>query len=310
MLLGLSGSLRRFQHDDSGATLTEFIILLPFFILCFQGVYTLGHLSEKNTHAPIKAYKQTFNKALAYQNSYYEVGTSWQTTAAAIDSGAQLATTSTPHNDSGVVEAVSGVWDGATQIGLGAEGTMGESFVRSWAVGQVADLNAFYEYDRSGWLSSDDFEVIQLDKPGSDRLLTRDITDIVGESELARQLLDDGTSVSNFSNISGGGAFGALMSVLSGTGLRPAIAAGNRYGTVSAKVTEVHPFPGGSIDSEAWFVTSIPPGTTGQPRVDALRATAMTRGTMHGLGPYKDLLGIKYSQPLDRESISVDSYPP
>ncbi len=299
--------LTQLHRDESGATLTEFVVMLPIFLLVFYGVMELGQFSRKGSEAPIKAYKQTFDQALEYQKDFYAMGWNVHATSAAVSAGDQLAGTaitseSSPvHNRSTSIKVAANATEATTYLGLGANGHMGESHMRTEAVGMVGDLQGC-----EGAMPPDSNDCIELNPH-----LTNDLRDLVGESDFAYGLLNDGPDASSFSGM-GGGVFSSLNNVLSGIGIRPAMAAGIRYGTVTGRHDETYSFAGRDVEMNAFFNTLVPPGTHGGgqgPRVDALYATAISRFTMQGQDHYADLPGIKWSQPLDSKTIDVPDYP-
>lgn len=316
----LRRALGTFHVDQRGSTLTEFVIVLPIFVLVFNGVMILGEFTRKGSEAPIRAYKQTFDQALVFQKDFFTADWNVVPATAAVDAADQLAGTSMmgdsspAHNSSGAVEVVANVTEGAAYGGLGFRGTMGESRTRAGAIAVVPGTKL---YGREGPGPAMPADSTRLDGTGDEDRITSDLKDLVGESEYAFDLLNDGVSPSSFSG-SGGGAFSALNSLVTAAGIRPAFAAGIRYGTVSARHEEDFTFAGRTISIDAHFSTLVPPGTTGDdtcpvfgqgPRCDAARATTVSRLTMEGHEQYKDLLGIQFSNPLDSVNANVDPYP-
>ncbi|MFP4598976.1 MAG: TadE/TadG family type IV pilus assembly protein [Persicimonas sp.] len=303
--------LARLHRDESGATLTEFVIMLPIFLLVFNGVMILGEFSRKGSEAPINAYKGTFEKAIDFQNSAFALDWSTQSTTG----GGRALTQLLPgdgdeaapvHNRSGAVEAAATATEGAAYGSLAAQGHMGESNTRARSIGVALDLEGC-----EGIVPGDSDDCVPLNGGGTNDRLTSDIGDLVGGSDYAKALLDDSVK---FNSPNSSGAFDLLNDALDILGARPAIGAGIRYGTVAHRSGEPFTFAGRTTDISAHFSALIPPSTQGGgqgPRVDALRATAVNRLTMESSQHYhyKDLLGIKWSQPLDSASYDVPDYP-
>jgi hypothetical protein len=319
---GLVGrGLRAFHVDQRGSTLTEFVIVLPIFVLIFNGVMILGEFTRKGSEAPIRAYKETFDQALVFQKDFFTADWNLQPSLAAVDAADQLAGTavlgsgtSPAHNTSTAVEITSNVTEGAAYAGMGFRGTMGESYARAETIAVVPGTKL---YGREGAGPAWPSDSIRLDGTGEEDRLTSDLKDLVGESKYAFAMLNDGVSPSSFSS-SGGSAFSTLNSLITAAGIRPAFGAGLRYGTVSARHKEDFSFAGRTISIDAHFSTLVPPGTTGDsscpvfgqgPRCDAARATTVSRLTMEGHEQYKDLMGIQFSNPLDSVNENVDPYP-
>jgi hypothetical protein len=301
---------RWFNRNESGATMTEFVIMLPIFVLIFNGVMILGEYTRKGSEPPVHAYKATFGKVIDFQKSAFAVGWSMQSTAGGGYAGDQLAGTgwvsdaSPVHNRSTAVNVAANAAEASTYGLLVTDGHMGESFARTSAPGLAMDINGCEGIEPPA--SNDCY---QLNGNGPDERLTRDITDLVGGSEYAEALLDDSIE---FSGFSGNSFLDVLNDSLDILGARPALAAGIRYGTVSGRHEQSFEFGGLSKEMNAYYSSLIPPSTTGGsqgPRVDALRATAVTRLTMESHDHYSELPGINWSYDLPKVSHSVPDYP-
>lgn len=312
--------------DDSGATLTEFVIALPIFVMIFSSVMLLGEFTRKGTETPVVAYKQTFGEALRFQKSYWTLDWNLGPVPAAADAADQLAGTgflgesSMAHNHSTAVKVTSIATETLAYTGLGARGHLGESYARANLMTVVPGGDVYgcdslsVEYPSAECAKLNDSTgggAIGL----SNGWLVSDLKKITGPtngSEYAFDLLNDGPSVSEFVKPSGG-LWGKLNNAITGTGIRPAIAAGIRYGTVSRRVKEDFSFAGRTMTFDAHFSTLVPPsaqgGTLG-PVIDATRATAVTRATMQAHPHYADLLGIDWNQPLRSKTIDVPEYDP
>lgn len=305
----IGGLVGRLHRDESGATLTEFVVMLPVFLLVFYGVMELGQFSRKGSEAPVKAYKQTFEEALRYQKDFYAIDWNTHPTTAAGHAGDQLFGTgmisegSPVHNRSDAVKIAANTTEALAYKGLLENGHMGESYERANAVGTIIDINGCEGVQPGA--SNDCYQL-------NDGRLTDDIEDLVGDSQYAKSLLSDAPDVQEFSNVTNGGVFGALNAVFDGFGIRPAMAAGIRYGTVTGRHEEDYTFAGRTVEMNAYFNTLVPPGTHGGnqgQRADAAYATAISRLTMQGQQHYENLLGIDYANDLESEDLTVPDYP-
>ncbi|TDP75824.1 TadE/TadG family type IV pilus assembly protein [Bradymonas sediminis] len=312
----LTRQLKRLHRDDGGATLTEFIIMLPIFLMVFNGVMILGEFTRKGTEAPIIAYKETFKEVLPFQDDNWFAAKHMQPTIAAADAGLQLAGDSKAHNISGAVTAGANLAEGSTYLGMGLNGTMGESFSRAnmMTMKPSTDLQGC-ESNGPSW-PSDCFTMNDQSGPqalsgsfipnSSNGKLTSDLKDLTGDSEYAYTLFNDGPSVQAFSG-GGGGILGTLNAVVTGLGIRPALAANSRYGTVSGMSKETFTFAGISMEMEAHYNVLVPPSPKG-PMMDEMTATAISRLSMVGQDHYDDVLGIAWNQPLGSENLDVPDY--
>jgi hypothetical protein len=298
------------HRNESGATLTEFIIMLPIFILVFNGVMILGQFTRKGIETPIRAYQDTFEKVLPFQTDFGQ-WTHMQTAAAAASAGSQLAGDAKVHNLSGAVEATANVSEGAAYTGLGLRGHMGESYARTNSVAALPGTTLKGCDGIGPAFPSDCIDLNDSNGLGamstSNGKLTSDLSDLTGGSDYADQLFNDGTNVPDFSG-GGSGILSMVNSVISAAGIRPVLAANIRYGTVYGEFKEPYSFAGLSMDMQAQFSTLVPPTPKGA-TMDAAVATAITRTTMESHDHYTDLLGIANDQPLSSESFSVPSYP-
>jgi hypothetical protein len=244
--------------------------LLPIFVLVFAGIAHLATLNRTAIRLGGTAYAQMWERAKEAQIDDPQIHLSPG------PSGDHVRSNMTKFT--GMQEKV-----GMQQIvrhetndmgqGLSSKGHMGESFERVERVRDSVELRHI------------------------DADVTQEITGVTGESEYARLLFDDSSNDIFYPQQ---GAVGGLSSAISAPGLRSVLAAGVRYGEVlgsANKTVEVGP---GSIELAHYFTTLVAPHWS---RED--QATAVTRGTLEGIGSYDNLLGIATSQPLNRDSQSV-----
>lgn len=261
--------LRRFRRDERGTALTEFIIVLPIFVIIFAGVGHLTRLNKTAIRLGATSYAQMWDKAIKVQNGEQGIHV--------VPAAAGQAVRTNAGKYRGLQEE-----PGMQQIvrheannhgmGLIQGGHMGESFQRVRRVRNNVELRHV------------------------DADVTNQISGVTGESAYAQRLFDDsGSAQSLYPNNAGG-----LGSLLDGQGLRPVLAAGIRYGTVIGSNHESVEVGGRSIELAHYFTTLVAPTWRGEDT-----ATAVARSAMFGVAPYDDVLGIATDQPLDQETIDV-----
>ncbi|MEZ4460813.1 MAG: pilus assembly protein [bacterium] len=271
--------ISRFWRDESGTTISEFVITLPIFIMCFVGTLQLGMFNEKSVKTWARAHKNTFEQAIPVSKNRFSVMHMQPTVGAGL-SAAGLAFGNKPIHQSGVQRGLILAAEGTTYLQMGLKGHWGESATRTWPVDQIVNMR-YVEGYRSSNSST-----------------------IIGNSKLAKDLLDE--SVGNFSG-SGGGALGAINALLSGSGVRPAMAAGQRYGAVFGFATDNMNVAGYPMSFRAHFNTLVPPFPLKGFEAAAV-PTGVVRITMEGTSQYKEILGIKWSQPYPGGSRSVPTF--
>lgn len=271
--------LSKFHKSEDGTTISEFVLTLPIFIVAFVGTLQLGLFNEKSVKTWAKAHRNTFNLAIPVSKSRFSVH--MQPTVGAALAGAGLAFGNKPIHQTGIQRGIVLAAEGSTYIAMGTKGHWGESSTRTMPVDAVVKMR-FVE----GYRTSDSSKVI-------------------GNSKLVKDLVDE--SVGNFSG-SGGGALGAINGLLSGSGVRPAMAAGQRYGAVVGFATDSLSVGGRSMNMRAHFNTLVPPYPLKGFEAAAV-PTGVVRITMENQRPYKEILGIKWSQPYPGGSLSVPTLP-
>lgn len=266
----------RWKSDEEGTTMTEFIITVPMFIVAFVGVMQLGLFTEKSVKTWARAHANTFQ--LAIPSSRIRMSPMAQPSVAAGISATTM-TLGKPINQPGLQRGITMGLDGATYAAMGWKGHWGESNMRTKPVDMMVDMRYL------------------------DNGTTQDSSKVLGNSELAKNLVDE--EVGDFSG-SGSGALSAINGLLSGSGLRPAMAAGMRYGAVGGFATDSLSVAGRTMSFRASFTSLVPPYPhTGFVDAQGL-PTALTRITMEDTDQYKEILGIKWSQPYPGGSLSVD----
>lgn len=267
--------MRRLHRDQKGTTMTEFVITLPIFITIFIGILKIGLVNAHSVNVDAKAYRRMFNKAIGVQKSRFSL-MHIQPTLAAAGAGAQLAM-HPPHTQTGIQKIAVTADEALTYGMMGFKGTYGESWARVRPVDPI-------------------FNMVGIEG----RVVKKPDTTVIGGSKYTKDLFNESI---NFS-MSGSGALAVLNAVLSGTGTRPALAAGIRYGTVTGAASDSTNYLKWSVSYGANFDTLVAPYPMGT-NTDELITTAIARLTMESYNPYSQILGIKFSQPLSSKSISV-----
>lgn len=271
--------LSRFHQNEKGTTITEFILTLPIFIVAFVGTLQLGMFNEKSVKTWAKAHRNTFDQAIPVSQTRFSPY--MQPTVGAALAGAGLAFGNKPIHQSGIQRGLVLVAEGSTYLSMATKGHWGESSTRTLPIDAVVNMRYVEGYR------------------------TADSSKIIGNSRLVKDLVDE--SVGNFSG-SGSGALGAINALLSGSGVRPAMAAGQRYGAVVGYATDSMSVGGRSMNMRAHFNTLVPPYPLKGFEAAAV-PTGVVRVTMENQRPYKEILGIKWSQPYPGGSLSVPTIP-
>ena len=266
--------IHRFDEDQRGTTITEFVITLPIFIVIFVGILQLGTVTAHSVVVDARAYKNTWDAAIPISQQRFNAVHMVPAVAgaAAIGQVGPYQHTTTP-----LQEAFVTIEETLTYGAMALDGTIGESGVRVMTIDPLFDL-----FGLEG------------------NVQTSLNANIIGDSGYAADLFDESIDF----NVSGGGALAVLNSVISATGTRPAIAAGMRYGTVAGAESDTSNWLGLSVTYGAHFNTLVAPfpqGSAGDERL----MTAIARLTMESHDPYAEVLGIRWSQPLSRDSVDV-----
>lgn len=290
--------------------MTEFVIMLPIFVLIFQGIVKYGQFTRKGSEPPIQAYIKTFDQTTELQKTNpFSPNRHMQPVSGAVDAEKQLKDDS-PHNKSGTVEKAALGWEGLTYGAQGLRGTMGESATRVKTTATAADIEGC-----EGPYTPESDNCVELGgMMGSNSYASSDIEDVTGDAAFAGDMMNDGFSAPK-DQPSASGPLGALNSLVDMAGVRPALGAGIRYGTVTGSESETYSFMGRDMEMNAYYNTAVPPATTGGdlgPSADHWRATGVSFLTMHGHDYYNNLPGIAMDQPLDGGSdadFTVDDLP-
>lgn len=186
-------------NDEDGSAMTEFVIGLPVYIILFLGILNLGNLNIGGVLVKGQAHREMWEEAIKIQTGW-RPDWAMNPVAAAGDALAY-------HNGAGGTLLDKGL-DAAAGAGAitGNGGLLADSYIRVRPVDVVENIG------------------------GADGQITYDIDDIMAADDykIAKTLMDDGVNYGAFSGVNS--ALGALNSLLTFTGARPALAAGIRYG--------------------------------------------------------------------------------
>lgn len=253
---------RNFLSDEEGTTMTEFVMTIPMFIVSFVAVIQLGSMNELSVKTWSTAHARTFRAAIPSSHMRFSP---FAVPAVGAAAGFGTLAQAPPQSTTGIQRAFYIGSDTATYGGMALRGHWGESYWRT----RPADLIV-------------DFQFIEDNASMNPQ-------DIIGGSEYTRDLVDE--QVGNYSG-SGGGALAALNSFVSASGLRPAIAAGMRYGAVAGWANKDRTVLGLTVDTGAGFTTLVPPYPLRDAEAEFL-PTGVTRLTMESYDPYAEILGVE-----------------
>ncbi len=264
--------LERMLRDERGSTLTEFIILLPIFVMVFAGIVNLFRLNQTTVRVAGRAYSKMWDEAIKVQKSSAGLHSSAQ--LAGSDIHAHMATYHGLQDKMGRQQIVRHETNSQAD-GLSSHGTMGESFARVKR-------------------ARNDVKISHIDGD-----LTSDIGGVVDNSTYGRRLFDDGGGASNYFPSHTGG-LSQLDRQISGSGLRPVLAAGLQYGSVVGHDKQTVDVAGKHFTMAHYYTTLVAPHW----RSEGV-ATAVARSALDGIQPYDNLLGIAKRQPLNNQTQSV-----
>jgi len=244
------------HDDDRGTAMTEFVICLPVFLIVFAGIATLAELEVASTAVEVRATKDLWSKAIPVQQSNISIHMQ-PAVSGAMAVGQIGSHFSQPIGDTLAI---------AKEGGLAAKGHFGESYFATKPVDVFADLGSPVE----GRLTPDCQQIVPTD-------YTRDLVD----DSLVKQIP------------SGSGPLAAFNMVISMAGVRPAIAAGIRYGIVVGQNSDsgqAGPVP---YNVSAGYDVLVAPKPSNE-----WIATAVTRLAAESYKPYSGVLGIEFSSRL------------
>lgn len=271
----LREALARFREDERGAALTEFIIILPVFLIIFSGILKLSKLQSATVQAKIATTGQLWAQANAVQRDQGIPGLS---TVAHMTPGAAAS------KANGILGSrqrgylnYSDQLDDTKFAGLNINGTAGESgraLSRSIGPGQSIESQT----NLQGRIEEDMNNVVD------------------GPTGFTGDLVNDGQSPSGMT--SGPSLLSKLSSVASASGARPAIGAGIRYGLVSASFgPQAIPLKVTTVTISTGYDTLVAPVPMSTDSA-SFNTVGTVRLSLRNYQDYKGLLGIEYTNRL------------
>lgn len=235
MMGSIQQLLGRFNGDQHGATLTEFVITLPVFVMTFVGVLHLFAIEDMALHGKATAYADSLTHFRTIQSDYIPFDWTVNPVSAGTRAGVWHNSVSQSRQRDRAADLV------LDTVPIGA-GHMMESYSRLLVSGPPS------------WAA----ETVQLDPAVAhmtvDSLMTENPTKspVTGDTRygiemsgsadsiFAKPLMSDLVSINGLSNSKSWMAF--VNNALTMTGARPAFAAGLRYGVAEGKHDETHTF--------------------------------------------------------------------
>lgn len=296
--------LKRVHSDDRGTSLTEFVITVPIFLVILTAVLDLGALINGTVLVEIEAsqemhtsLRQASEESLSLNMSALGTTHAQPTRAAAL--AIRDLEQNRPRRASAAGRSFIRLYEHSTYglTGMAVSGSWGESHSR---VRRLQDFG--------------------IEMAAIDELVTSHPEAMLGNrmtgSWLGNELFNDGPGNRFDSQNYRGGVVAAVTSFLndavSSAGMRGALAAGNRYGTVTAR-TEIDIFQNRGPDRSlgAHYTGTVGPYVNPNPYESELRSAAVTRFTFFhsGLGYYNDILRFHPQNPYNLEDLGSISSP-
>lgn len=241
--------LRQLGRDESGAALTEFVMVLPVFLMIFAGIGYLGSFERASTKTWGAAYRDTWRQAIPVQKGE-GAGHHREHSAGGARGVADLGTYEI-HNRDEAARSKTNDAEARAYAGTQQNGDFGESGRRVESAQAVIEL------------------------PEIDNQVGTSASPAIQESEVGTNLFDDAAKMAR--------------------------ATGARFGVAVGMAERTHQVGPYSMNMRAHFNGLVAP--VGAP--EEVTAAAAASG-IEGLGPYDDLMGIAYEQPLPQESVRVD----
>ena len=201
-LLKRFARLERVWRDERGSALTEFVVGLPVFMLMFVGIVNLWAVGLAGVRTKGTAHNKMWAKAIDIQTRFSPTWASQPSLAAG-----EAAVFHNETNGSALDYALDTAGGIAAATGLSG-GIMADSYMKVRPLDTVENIGA--ADGRVTWNINEDY-IIELD------------------DSISNALMNDALDFGAFRAV-GSGFLGTLNGVVSGTGMRPAIAGGVRYG--------------------------------------------------------------------------------
>mgnify|MGYP000392062111 CR=1 FL=1 len=306
--------IRTLHLDEDGTTITEFVVVLPVFVLIFSATLALSKMQHIGIETQIRASSQMWDNALAVQTGDFQTPDETYTTASA---GAVLAgnNLSTQTANADALNFMQQRWQAT-----GTGGHMGEA---NFMVGRLYNNN---HIDSS--LGLDNYSKIST-AHARYNLNTLALTDSVGDifdptqQRAAFQLLNDTNTLNDLPNsinlptTMSASSYQLLLSgdptnnpegdiytrALTSNSSRLALAAGFRYGNAQGfhQETVVHPMLPGAPQLSAGFTTLLAPRAAANNQ-DYLQTNTVSHMTLMSQQLYSTLLAVNF-----RESYTFDT---
>ena len=307
------------HRDDAGTTLTEMVMMLPIFIVIFAGLVKLGHLSMESVRAWSYGYVETIDELEAHRYVSVSDIINFQDASTSERQGSVLLPTTASES------AIRQMQDHPPNIEnptmrLLVEGAEAQVFAHSSGLpfrGHLGEING-----RAGIIPPP--------------LETQPVTDAISAnpahyfgsstrgSSLSWTLLYDSPSLTSFGSLVNceetgndvmGYAMQAANGLLTGSGVRPALAAGMQYGTITGEHTETISAGPFSAEIETYFTVGISPHTLSPTWHQPFMTMFISRLAMEDcdLQPYSGLLGIREATqtlPTQVNQIAIDDEVP
>lgn len=277
-------------RDQSGTTLTEFVICLPMLIICFFGIIRLSGCVRDLNAVEAQGFQAAMEATLDAQESSLLAGSLGidvhsRPTPAALDAMSQL--DRFPPRQKGPAKHFLTVSEMSNYsfAGLALSGHMGESYART----RIPRLTG-------------------AKMAGVENAASPTLAPIIGTSMFATQLLNDAPGQLYDHNRQTAGqpsymkrALAVLNSGLDQSGGRAAFAAGIRYGTRTGHFSQYVGARRAAFEQSAYYTITVAPYTsaTGNDGIahldgsflDSLRAISVVRVTMAQHAHYNEILG-------------------
>ncbi len=223
--------LLRFGRSEDGASITEFVIFLPIWIMVFIGIINLGRVGIFGTKVQLRAQRELWNKSIQVTSQFESIEHQSAVGSAVITAAAYGQVAGLPNNDQVGNDGVEAI---ATGVGMGAYGHFGESAEKAFIPASLAVPSAIRgKYDPKEVLGQDD------------------------TNRYPHKIVNDTLAAQSFS----GGIASIITTVIAASGFVQSTAAGIRYGSVFSSYNESSTFIGryGDFSAGAHFDALVSP---------------------------------------------------
>lgn len=255
MIQSIQRTLSRAHHDERGATLTEFVITLPTFVLTFVAILHLYAIEDMAVRGKATAYSDSLSHYRTIQTTY--IPFDW--TVNPVSAGARAGVWHAGVSQSSPRDLVA---DGVLDTVPIAAGHMMESYSRLLVSGPPSWTAETVKLDPA--VAHMTVESLMSENPtkspvtGDTRYGIRMSSS--ADSIFAQPLMSDLVSINGLSNAKSW--MGFVNNALTVTGARPAFAAGMRYGVAEGTHDETHTFMRRSWQVQTSTHIAAPPRPT------------------------------------------------